>query len=93
MFMSSYDGLQEIQRRERFIELLGRIKEKKKGNDKELDYIIEKFSAQYGIKPVTAWEYVRSYKKLNLLKVTYGNKRWRYIGTPEREERIFGIIL
>ena len=91
--MSSYDGIEQIQRRERYIEFLGRFKEKKEGNGKEMDMMKEEFSAEYGIKPETAQHYIDSYKRLGFLKVTYGNKRWRYIGTPEREERIFGIIL
>ena len=76
--MSTYDGLQQIQRRKRMVELAAMLKEKKKGNMNLLEKIVHKFSIREGVKPETGWHYVDSFIKTGLVTFYNGEKRWKY---------------
>lgn len=76
--MSSYDGIQQLQRKKRLMEFAGMLKEKKKGNISTLEKIVHRFSIQEGVKPETTWQYADSFCKIGLITYTNGHKRWKY---------------
>lgn len=87
--MSSYDGMQQIQRKERQMELAAIFKEEQEGDINSLNKIIHRFSMQEGVKPETAKEYIHSFKIIGLIVFAKGKKKWKY--NPDAEWELFRI--
>ena len=76
-------------RSDRCIELAAMFKEVSKGTEKSLKLILSKFCLQEGVSKRKVSEYFTLLRSSGLIKLTNGQKGWRY--DPESEWELFKV--
>lgn len=71
--------------RERYLELAAMYKEKFKGTKQSLDKILAKFAVQEGLGRYKARAALKLLIECGLIKVSKGNKSWKYDAKEEWE--------
>lgn len=72
-------------RKKRMVELAGMFKEKGKGTMTTLTKILNRFSAQEGVRLLTAEEYLSIFESIGLIKIISGSQKWIYNQKAEWE--------
>jgi hypothetical protein len=86
---SSLDEIAVNNQRERYMELAGMYKERKKGRVQSLQRILAKFALQEGISSFKAAKYLDLLKSAELIIVSKGGKVWSY--NEEAEWELFKV--